>query len=239
MALGGVAPVPGALPWVSEPASRGLADAIAVWSKRLHGDALRARRIRPQEPNGEHMAHGNRTVQRPPAQRVQIEILRVSPPEFVECDLLAPEAFPDAPPTERERLFFRSLPSDVDPRHSPTVWHRLASSCSGWVDPPAPQEFYDAVRTPTPTPRQQDIVRMWASEADTGEVIRAWVEGVYTWRQLAGALHRSDATRNGYLNVMLNQLADASWDWEPKLKTEPWFGRPREKAVVAPAAPGG
>lgn len=185
------------------------------------------------------MAHSNRTVQRPPDQRSRIEILRVSPPEFVECDLLPPEAFPDAPPTERERRFFRSLPSHVDPRHSPTVWHRLAASCSGWVEVPTPPEFYDAVRTPTPTPRQQRIVRMWASEADSGDVIRAWAEGVYTWRQLAGALYRSDAAHNGYLNVMLNQLADASWDWEPKLKTEPWFGRELEETVVAPAAPGG
>ena len=80
---------------------------------------------------------------------------------------------------------------------------------------------------------------MWGNEAGTGEVIRAWVEGVYTWRQLAGALHRSDAAGNGYLNVMLNQLADASWDWEPKLKTEPWFGCPLEEAVVASATPGG
>ena len=204
-------------------------------------DGIATRCMRETEATGRTatMAHGNRTVQRPPAQPFRIEILRVSPPEFVECDLLPPQAFPDAVPTERERGFFRSVPSDVDPRHSPTVWHRVASSCCGWVDPPTPPEFYDAVRTLTPTPRQQDIVRMWASEAGTGEVIRAWVEGVYTWRQLAGALHRSDAARNGYLNVMLNQLADADWDWEPKLKTEPWFRHPLEEAVVASAAPGG
>ena len=185
------------------------------------------------------MAQDNRTVSRLPVNRLRMEVLRVSPPEFVECDLLPPEAFPDAPPTASERRFFRSVPSDIDPRHSPTVWHRIASSCSGWVEPPTTTEFYDAVRAPSATSRQRDIIRMWAREASSGEIIRAWVEGVYTWRRLVRALHGSEAAWNGYLNVMLNQLAPASWDWEPQLKTEPWFGHPLEEAVDASAAPGG
>ena len=165
-------------------------------------------------------------------------MLRIAAPEFVECDLLPPEAFPDAPPTERERRIFRSVPKDVDPLDSPTVWHRLASSCSGWVEPPTPAEFFDAVHAARPTARQQSMVRTWAAEAEAGEVIRGWVEGVYTWRQLVRALHRSDAAWNGYLNVMLNQLAGADWDWEPKIRSVPWFGPNGEDADTASAVSG-
>ena len=168
-----------------------------------------------------------------------IEMLRLAPPESVECDLLPPEAFPDAPPTARERRIFQSVPKGVDPRDSPTVWHRLASSCSGWAEPPTPTEFYDAIRAARPTPRQREIVRTWAAEARSGEVIRPWVEGVYTWRQLVRALHRSGATWNGHLNVMLNQLAGAEWHWATKPKTEPWFARGHENANPATAAPRG
>lgn len=185
------------------------------------------------------MASAKPTVERRAAAYSGIEMLRLAPPESVECDLLPPEAFPDAPPTERERRIFRSVPMGVDARDSPTVWHRLASSCSGWAEPPTPAEFYDTVRTVNPTRRQREIVRTWAAEAETGEVIRAWVEGVYTWRQLVGALHRSNAAWNGYLNVMLNQLADAKWHWEPRLGTEPWFGQGREDTNPAPASPSG
>ena len=56
-------------------------------------------------PNG-GMAQDNRTVSRLPVNRLRMEVLRVSPPEFVECDLLPPEAFPDAPPTASERRLF-------------------------------------------------------------------------------------------------------------------------------------
>ena len=98
--------------------------------------------------------------------RPRIEILRIAEPEFVECDLLPPEAFPDAPPTERERRIFRTVPRDVDPLDSPTVWHRLASSCSGWVESPTPAEFCHAVHAATPTARQQNIVRTEREHAD-------------------------------------------------------------------------
>lgn len=185
------------------------------------------------------MASTKPTVERRAVAQSGIEMLRLAPPESVECDLLPPEAFPDAPPTETERRIFRSVPMGVDARDSPTVWRRLASSCSGWTEPPTPAEFYDAIRAASPTRRQREIVRTWAAEANTGEVIRAWVEGVYTWRQLVRALHRSNAAWNGNLNVMLNQLTDAKWHWEPRLRTEPWFGQTHEDTNPVPAAPGG
>ena len=182
------------------------------------------------------MANARPTVEHGAAAHAGIELLRLAPPESVECDLLPPEAFPDVPPTERERRFFRSVPMDVDARDSPTVWHRLASSCSGWAEPPTPTEFYETVRASKPTRRQREIVRTWAAEAKTGEVIRAWVEGVYTWRQFVRALHRSNAAWNGYLNVMLNQLAGPEWHWESRLRTEPWFGQGHEDADAEPPA---
>ena len=185
------------------------------------------------------MASAQPIVQRHAADHPGSEMLRLAPPESVECDLLPPEAFPDAPPTERERRIFRSVPKDVDARDSPTVWHRLASSCSGWVEPPTPAEFYDTIRAPQPTPRQREIVQTWVAEAKTGEVIRAWVEGVYTWRQLVRALHRSNAAWNGYLNVMLNQLTGPEWHWEPRLKVEPWFGDGHEDEIPASLVPRG
>ena len=90
-------------------------------------------------------------------------------------------------------------------RRSRTVARRIASSCAGWAKPPAAAEFYDALRAAQPTRRQQSLVAMWAREATDAELLMAWMEEVYTDRELVAAIHRTGAAdinpkRNADLN---------------------------------------
>ena len=90
-------------------------------------------------------------------------------------------------------------------RHSRTVERRIASSCAGWAEPPTAAEFYDALRAARPTERQQSLVAMWVREATDAELLMAWMEEVYTDRELVAAIHRAGAAdvnpkRNADLN---------------------------------------
>ena len=68
------------------------------------------------------------------------------------------------------------------------------SSCAGWKRRPTASEFYDAVRADEPTERQDAIVRMWGSEASLADLLEAWAQQAYTFRQLVAALHRAGCT---------------------------------------------
>ena len=105
--------------------------------------------------------------------------------------LLPPDAFSDRPASEDDfhRLYAPGTPRD---RHALAVRLRLASGCAGWKRRPTAEEFYDAVRAERPTERQASIIRMWGTEATTGEIIEAWVQHAYTLRELVAALHRAD-----------------------------------------------
>ena len=105
--------------------------------------------------------------------------------------LSPPDAFSDRPASEDD---FRRLCAPGTPRgrHALAVQLRLASGCAGWKRRPTSEEFYDAVRAEQPTERQASIIRMWGAEATTGEIIEAWVQRAYTFRELVAALHRAN-----------------------------------------------
>ncbi len=123
-------------------------------------------------------------------QRVEWELERRRRTEAIprRCELRPPEAF-SADPAPPEAL--DSLCPGVDPaetgRNARAVEGRIGSSCAGWAKPPTPGEFYEAVRAGRPTERQKAIVLMWVTEATTHELMAAWAQHAYTFRQLAQA----------------------------------------------------
>ncbi len=122
--------------------------------------------------------------------------------------LLPPGRFAHRGPTadEKRGLRARTAPDETG-RHSRTVYFRLGRSCAGWGPrQPSTEEFYDAVRAERPTDRQAAILDTWASEAEPSEIIDAWAEGAYTFRELATALHRADIARCRAA-ITLNRLA--------------------------------
>lgn len=124
------------------------------------------------------------------------------------CQLLPPEAFPASQPDRAERALVDGIPDHETGPQSRTVQARLASSCAGWPVPPNAAEFYAAVRSPQPSVRQCAIVRTWAREATSGDIVRGWLEEAYTWPMLVAALHRADAGHQA-LNELLNGFAKA------------------------------
>ena len=121
--------------------------------------------------------------------------------------LAPPEAFDDRRPDDafRRRFHPRHDPEEVGP-HSRAVRGRLGSSCAGWVESPSSKEFYEAVRTATPTQRHREIIKTWLGEATREEMLEAWAEGAYTWRQLARAIHRAGVAKS-YRCCDINTLA--------------------------------
>ena len=92
-------------------------------------------------------------------------------------------------------------------RQSRTVRGRILSSCAGWRKPPSTEEFYEAIRAVAPTKRQTAIIGMWWGEATDDEIALAWSEEVYTYRELAQAVTRTDtAWRNPLRTESYNRL---------------------------------
>ena len=110
-----------------------------------------------------------------------------------EPDVLAPaEAFSDrrADAGIRNEYLAGHDPAAIRER-SATVRSRIGSSCCGWAVQPTTAEFYDAIRAEAPTTRQRALIRMWAREAEPAQIILAWAEEVYTFRELVAAFHRA------------------------------------------------
>ena len=63
------------------------------------------------------------------------------------------------------------------------------NACAGWRRRPRSEEFYDAVHADRPTPRERQLIRTWLQEASREDLLYAWAEGAYTWRELARAVH--------------------------------------------------
>ena len=116
---------------------------------------------------------------------------RVENDKWAPATLLPAEAFSDEPAGES---VFRRLCAPETPRgrHARAVHRRIMSSCAGWEKRPTAGEFYDAVRASRPTDRQKVIVRMWGAEATLEDLVEAWAQQAYTFRQLVRALHRAD-----------------------------------------------
>ena len=140
------------------------------------------------------------------------------PPEYVEVpDDLAPELVELLKRTEYRPSAAKLLPADRFPDTPAEAWHgemihaptrpeetgsrsltvdaRLRRSCAGWVRRPTAPEFYEAVRSRQPTDRQRSILDTWATEAEPCELLAAWTEHAYTFRELAAALHRAGLSR--------------------------------------------
>ena len=132
-----------------------------------------------------------------PDRRVEKELERRRSAEAIprQCPLRPPEAFSadPAPPEALERLCPGIDPAETG-RKARAVAGRIGSSCAGWARPPTPAEFYEAVRAEEPSERQKAIVLMWVSEATTHEIMAAWAQHAYTFRQLARAAARAGLT---------------------------------------------
>lgn len=114
-------------------------------------------------------------------------------------------------PDQRAAIRPRALPKEVR-QQSGTIGARLASSCAGWAEPPTAAEFYAAIRADQPTERQRQILDAWIREASWEEIVGGWADEVYTFRELAEALHRAGLGRCRWargLNRLARPAADA------------------------------
>jgi len=94
-------------------------------------------------------------------------------------------------------------------RASRTVARRIASSCCGWNVRPSSEEFHDAIRAPRPSRRQRNLVNMWWQEATNDELVLAWAEDVYSFRELVAAIHAAGAQDDHpERNAEMNGFAD-------------------------------
>ena len=110
--------------------------------------------------------------------------------------LLPASRFENRQASEQEQQLI-GAPTDPGERGtaSRTVTRRFAMSCSGWKRRPTAAELYDAIRAHRPTERQKAILETWATEATDDELLAAWTEAAYTFRELVEALHRAGIER--------------------------------------------
>ena len=147
-----------------------------------------------------------------------IEIDDDAPPELLEYArvhgyrppfprVLPPARFSPAQATREqcEMVDAPTGPDDTGPR-SRSIRMRLGFSCGGWKRPPSSEEFYAAVRAESPDERQRAILDVWSNEAEDIEVLDAWTEHAYTFRELAAALERCGITRCAIAEA-LNRLS--------------------------------
>ena len=69
----------------------------------------------------------------------------------------------------------------------------IAGSCCGWEEPPTSAEFYEAMRSTAPTERQDMVAGTLVAEASNDTLALAYLQGAFTWRQVAAALRRRGA----------------------------------------------
>ena len=128
-----------------------------------------------------------------------------------EPTVLAPaEAFPERRGSAalRARCGIRTEPRETGPE-SAAVARRIASSCAGWVTPPTGAEFFAAVHARNPTTRQAQLISMWLFEATNDEIMLAWAEEAYSFRDLVNAIHQAGAAADHpERNRELNRLAE-------------------------------
>ncbi len=92
-------------------------------------------------------------------------------------------------------------------RHSTAIRMVPRPATSGWERRPTSGEFYDAIRADAPTSRQRAIVSTVITESRWRQIVEAWLQGAFTLRQLARAMHRMPCV-GGATRHALNQLAD-------------------------------
>ena len=107
-------------------------------------------------------------------------------------DLYPPECFCERRVSPKKQEGIRpGCGPDTMREKSLAIGMHQASTCAGWAERPTPAEFYEAIRAEEPTERQVNMLSQWVEEARWETIFHAWVEEVYTWRQLATALHRA------------------------------------------------
>ena len=92
-----------------------------------------------------------------------------------------------APPEMLAELHPEADPAATGP-HSQTVRGIICGGCCGWPEPPTSEEVYEAMRAETRTARQRAVVTVLTNEASFEELMNAYIEHSFTWRQLAQAL---------------------------------------------------
>ena len=147
------------------------------------------------------------SLQSPYEWRAECRRLRRSDRDAIPDRLGPPEVFSDARgcAAERRRHGLAVPDAETGP-DSRTVTSRLRMSCAGWRKVPTAEEFYRAVHAPEGTGRETAVLLTWYHEADIAEQLDARLEGAYTWRELARALHRVGLTR-GEAARRLNRFA--------------------------------
>lgn len=73
---------------------------------------------------------------------------------------------------------------------APAIAGLLARSCSGWRRRPTAAEFYQGIRAAQPDARQEAILDVLLFEASEHTITLAYLQGAFTWRQLATAVAR-------------------------------------------------
>ena len=108
-------------------------------------------------------------------------------------DILGPpEVFPDEPADWRHRRYCGHVVPDRETGpNSRTVTSRLRMSCTTWENVPTARDMYNAIHNPKDTDQELGMLFVWFHEADMSEQMYAYLEGAYTWRSLAAALHRN------------------------------------------------
>ena len=104
-------------------------------------------------------------------------------------------AFPDdyTPPSTLLEYRPAADPTETGPR-SRTIRIVIRRRCCGWRTPPTNQEVYDAMRAEEPTPRQVEVMTVVLNSATFDEMVLAHLEGAFTWRQVARAMHLHHCT---------------------------------------------
>ena len=129
------------------------------------------------------------------AWRGRVEQKRQADRDALPDELAPPEAFGDHRGDSIERARHGSDVTEAETgRNSRTVESRLRMSCAGWRKVPTAAEFYTAVHEPTGSDRETAILLTWHHEAHVAELVYARLEGAYSWRELARALHRVGLT---------------------------------------------
>ena len=98
--------------------------------------------------------------------------------------LLPAERFPDHYEPED--------PNSPDERGavSTVIQGLIAGACAGWKRQPNAEEFYNAMRATEPTDRQITLAGVLIAEGSCNDVLLAYLQGAFTWRQLARMMHR-------------------------------------------------
>jgi len=92
-----------------------------------------------------------------------------------------------APAEMLARLDPQADPEATGP-HSRTVRGIICGGCCGWPEPPTSEEVYEAIRAENRSTRQRAVVTVLTNEASFDELMNAYIERAFTWRQLARAL---------------------------------------------------